>query len=384
MLKCQRDKFMLQRKYAYINCAYMSPLMKKVENAGRAGMKLKRKPYKITGDHFFHETKTLRLLFSELINANAPERCAIIPSVSYGMASVVNNLPKKGEIIVVEGQFPSNVYPWLSLESEGYKIRIIETPKGIKKGKEWNERIIAAINKKTVLVAIGHVHWADGTLFDLVGIRKKLDDVDGLLVIDGTQSVGALPFDCQVIKPDALIVAGYKWLMGPYSIGMAYYGPKFDGGRPIEQNWINRLNSDDFAGLVSYQPAYRDGASRYEVGEHSNFILVPMLIAAIKQLLNWKPEEIQLYCKNLFAEVLPNIESLGFGIEDEEYRSAHLFGLQLPTNIDGANAMQIFKQRKVSVSLRGNAIRLSPHVYNDETDVRKLLSALEEIAGIPA
>lgn len=375
---------MLQRKYAYINCAYMSPLMKKVENAGKAGLKLKRKPYKITGDHFFHETKTLRSLFSELINADAPQRCAIIPSVSYGMANVVNNLPRKGRIVVVEGQFPSNVYPWLSLEPEGYDIHIVEAPKIIQKGKEWNERILSAINKDTVLVAIGQVHWADGTLFDLEGIRKRLDDVDGLLVIDGTQSVGALPFDCQVIKPDALVVAGYKWLLGPYSIGMAYYGPRFDGGRAIEQNWINRQNSDDFAGLVNYQASYRDGASRYEVGEHSNFILVPMLIAAIKQLLLWKPEKIQSYCEALFSEALPVAEELGFGIEEPTFRSNHLFGLQLPKHVEGSKAMEIFKQRKVSVSLRGNAIRLSPHVYNDETDVRKLLAALAQIAGSPA
>ena len=160
---------------------------------------------------------------------------------------------------------------------------------------------------------------------------------------------------------------------------MAYYGPKFDNGAPIEQNWINRLDSENFAGLVNYQPEYQPGALRYEVGEHSNFILVPMLIAAIKQLLIWKPEEIQMYCAALFKDALPQIEAMGYGIEDISHRSSHLFGLQLPKGIDGANAMDVFKQRKISVSLRGNAIRLSPHVYNDETDVRKLLVALAQI-----
>jgi selenocysteine lyase/cysteine desulfurase len=372
---------MLQRKYAYINCAYMSPMLKKVENAGKAGLKMKRKPYKISGDDFFHDTETLRSLFSQLIKADAPERCVIIPSVSYGMANVVNNLPKKGRIIVVEGQFPSNVYPWMGLEAQGYEVHIVEAPKTIQKGKEWNERILSAINKDTVLLAIGHVHWADGTLFDLQAFRKRLDEVDGLLVIDGTQSVGALPFDCQAIQPDALIVAGYKWLLGPYSIGMAYYGPRFDQGSPIEQNWINRVNSDNFAGLVNYQSEYREGALRYEVGEHSNFILVPMLRAAITQLLAWKPEVIQNYCASLFDEVVPITQEMGYGVEDTAYRSKHLFGLQLPNGVDGTEAMNIFKQRKVSVSLRGNAIRLSPHVYNDETDVRKLLAALAQIVG---
>jgi selenocysteine lyase/cysteine desulfurase len=361
----------------------MSPLLKKVENAGKAGLKLKRKPYKIAGEDFFHDTETLRSLFAELINSDAPDRCVVIPSVSYGMANVVNNLPKKGRIVVVEGQFPSNVYPWMSLEAQGFEVHVVAAPKSAQKGKEWNERILSSITKDTVLLAIGHVHWADGTLFDLPAFRKRLNEVDGMLVIDGTQSVGALPFDCQTIQPDALIVAGYKWLLGPYSIGMAYYGPRFDNGSPIEQNWINRLNSDDFSGLVNYQPEYRTGALRYEVGEHSNFILVPMLKEAIKQLLVWQPERIQEYCENLFEEALPIAQELGFGVEDAPFRSKHLFGLQLPRGVDGATAMQIFKQRKISVSLRGNAIRLSPHVYNDETDVRKLLASLEQIVGMP-
>ena len=98
------------------------------------------------------------------------------------------------------------------------------------RGKEWNERILNSIDTKTKLVSLGHVHWADGTLFQLTDIRKRTKEVGALLVIDGTQSVGALPFDVDVIQPDALICGGYKWLMGPYSLGYAYYGEYFDQG----------------------------------------------------------------------------------------------------------------------------------------------------------
>ena len=117
------------------------------------------------------------------------------------------------------------------------------------------------------MVSIGHVHWSDGTLFHLEKIRAKLDKTGGLLVIDGTQSVGALPFSISKIRPDALICAGYKWLMGPYSLGLAYYGPAFDNGMPVEENWINRHNSEDFTGLIGYQDTYREMSLRYEVGE---------------------------------------------------------------------------------------------------------------------
>lgn len=379
-MKCQREKFLLQRKYAYLNCAYMSPMMKKVENAGIKGMVKKRKPYKIGRDDFFKDAETVRSLFGKLIHSEDPSRSVILPSVSYGIATVVKNLPKKkGKIIIVEGQFPSNVYPWMRLEDQGYTIETVKPKKGMRKGEDWNAKILEAIDAKTIALAIGHVHWADGTLFQLKEIRKRLDEVNGLLIVDGTQSVGALPFDVAEIRPDALICAAYKWLMGPYSIGLGYFGKRFDEGVPIEENWINRLDSDNFSGLLNYQDQYRDGATRYSVGEHSNFILLPMLKAALKQIITWSPEAIQQYCGELMLEAIVEAGELGFESESANSRSAHLFGLQLPDGITGEAAMKKFKEKKVSVSLRGDIIRVSPHVYNDAVDVRKFVGALKAL-----
>lgn len=359
----------------------MSPMMKKVENTGRKAMARKRKPYKILPEDFFKEVETLKLLFNQLVNGDAPNRVVVVPSVSYGMATVARNLPRKGEIIVVDGQFPSNVYPWMRHQEEGFEVKVIEAPRAVDKGKEWNERILEAINKKTVLVSIGHVHWADGTLFQLAKIRERLDDVDALLAIDGAQSIGALPFDHQAIRADAIVCAGYKWLMGPYGIGLAYFGERFDEGVPLEENWINRLNSEDFSGLLNYEDNYREGAARYGVGEQSNFILVPMLIAAIKQLLAWQPARIQEYCETLMADAIFKSREMGFASEDPLYRSHHLFGLHLPSGIGRDHAMKVFKDKKVSVSFRGDIIRVSPHVYNDAKDAEKFLSALNSIVA---
>jgi len=378
-MKCQRQKFFLQRKNAYLNCAYMSPLMKKVEKAGINGLKQKRNPAKISGEDFFHESDELRKSFSKLIENAEPNRVVIIPSASYGLANVAHNLPfKDGEILLAEEQFPSNVYPWLRLKEKGFSIKVISPTDSAKRGESWNEKLIESINDKTRAAAIGHVHWSDGTLFQLKKIREKLDAAGGLLIIDGTQSVGAMPFSVKEIRPDALICAGYKWLLGPYSIGLAYYGEAFDSGIPIEENWINRKNSDDFAGLVNYQEAYREQALRYEVGEHSNFILVPMLRQAIKQLLNWSPGNIQQYTHDLMADAIAEMKTLGYRIEEETWRASHLFGVRLPANVEQAALQQALKKHRVSVSLRGDAVRVSPNVYNDEMDVRKLLKAMKE------
>ena len=353
--------------------------MKKVENAGIKGIKKKRKPFHISPEDFFHETETVRLLFSQLINNPEPKRVVTIPSVSYGIANAVNNLPfSNGKIILADEQFPSNVYPWLDLGNKGFNVEFVSAPNAENRGESWNQKILESISAETRAVAIGHVHWADGTLFDLKAVQKKLDEVGGLLIIDGTQSVGALPFDIQEIKPDALICASYKWLMGPYSIGLAYYGEKFDNGKPIEQGWMNRKNSEDFSGLVQYEPEYQDLALKYEVGEHSNFIHIPMLHEALKQLLKWKPEEVQKYCADLMADSVDQIQDWGYKIENEAFRSSHLFGVRLSKKMDMNQIKESFKKNKVSVSFRGNAIRVAPNVYNDEMDIRKLLKALKE------
>lgn len=381
-MNCQRKKFQLSRKEAYLNGAYMSPLMKKVENAGKKGITRKRRPHKITEDDFFHDTETIRKVFSQLINCPNPERVVLISSVSYGIGNVVNNLKiSKGEnIVVAKGQFPSNIYPWMRFCDENdAELKTIEAPDTTKsRGLKWNEAILDAINDKTKAVAIGHVHWADGTLFDLIAMRNITKKVNAALIIDGTQSVGALPFDLQQIQPDALVCAGYKWLMGPYGIGVAYYGEMFDNGTPIEEHWMNRNNSNDFAKLLDYEKNYREGALRYEIGEHGNFILVPMLLEAIKQLNKWKPKNIQKYCEEIIKEPLKTIKNMGLYIEDSNYRSAHLFGIKCP--LDKLESLKkSFKQHKVSVSFRGDFVRVAPNVYNDQRDMNRLIRAFEQV-----
>lgn len=357
----------------------MSPLLKNEEKVGIRGLRNRRNPAKIAPQDFFTDGELLRAEFAKLINVSSQKRIVVIPSVSYGMASVARNLKiGPGEkIIVAAEQFPSNYYPWQSLCQEtGAEVKIIEPPTTLSaRGKIWNERILDAIDHTTKAVAIGNVHWADGTLFKLNEIRKRTRDVGALLIIDGTQSVGALPFDVAKIQPDALICAGYKWLLGPYSIGLAYYGEYFDDGKPIEENWLNRLNSEDFTQLVNYQPSYQEGSLRYEVGEHSNFILVPMMLKAIQQLNRWGVENIQAYCKNICKEAVATLEEKGFWIEDEDYRSGHLLGIRLLEK-DQQKIKTALHRNNIYVSFRGDAIRVAPNVYNDVKDMSKLVKAL--------
>lgn len=357
----------------------MSPLLKAVEKQGVAGIQRKRNPTSVSPKDFFTDTEKLRREFAKLIQAES-SRIVIIPSVSYGMANVMNNLKVSASdnVVVAAEQFPSNYYPWQRLQADtGVQIKIIAAPETkTNRGKQWNERLLEAIDTDTKLVALGHVHWADGTKFNLKAIRARTREVGARLVIDGTQSIGALPFSVREIQPDALICAGYKWLMGPYSIGLAYYGESFDNGKPVEENWINRLNSENFSALVNYQPEYQPGALRYEVGEHSNFILVPMMLEALKQINQWKPQAIQKYCKSITQKPIALLREAGFWIEEENARGHHLFGIRLPEGADLEVVKKRILKNKISVSFRGNAIRVSPHLYNTESDMMKLVRAL--------
>ncbi len=380
-IKSQRHLFDLDDTVAYINCAYMSPQLKAIKAIGEEMLQMKAQPWKIGITDFYGPVKALKQEFATLIGASNYQSIAIVPSASYGIATAVKNISikKDQEILLIDEQFPSNYYSWERLsQSSGCAIRLVAPPASNKRSEDWTNQIIESINSATKVVAMGHVHWADGTLFDLVAIRQACDAVGALLIIDGTQSVGALPFDVQSIRPDMLVCGGYKWLLGPYSCGVAYFGPYFDEGIPLEENWINRHNSEDFAGLVNYEPQYQAGAGRYSVGEHSNFQLVPQLTAAIKQLNLWGPENIQAYCDQLSQPAIAALLELGCQIDESPQRAFHLFGIRLPNSINPKALNAILREEKVMVSQRGDAIRIGPHLYNTPEEMDRLVACFRK------
>jgi selenocysteine lyase/cysteine desulfurase len=381
MLTCQKHLFSLPQGLHYLNCAYMSPVLKHVEEAGIEGIRRKRDPSAVTPADFFGDAHRVRELFARLINAADPHRIAIIPSVSYGIATVAKNtrIRRRHNIVVAHQQFPSNVYAWRRLAAEtGSTLRTVEPPDSATRGEEWTARLIASIDRSTRVVALGPVHWTDGTRFDLDQIATRAREVGAAIIIDGTQAIGATPFDVQRLEPDAVVCAGYKWLLGPYSIGLAYLGERYDRGIPLEETWISRPGSDDFGGLVRYRDKYRRGASRYDMGESSNFILLPMLLAALEQILAWGVDEIEAYCRSLTTDFRDEARRLGYGIEDDAWQAPHLFGLRVPPGVGRVDLQAMMVLRGLSVSVRGDAVRVSPHVYNDAADMAALLEVLRE------
>lgn len=384
LLTCQRDRFTLPDGVHYLNGAYMSPLLRAVEEAGIAGIRQKRYPVDVTARDFFDAADAARDRFARLVHAPDPERVAILPAVSYGIAVAARNTPiQRGQnVVVAEGQFPSNALIWRRLAAEsGGEVRTVSSPERTAgRGREWTARVLEAVDANTAAVAIAPVHWTDGSRFDLVAIGARARAVGATFVIDGTQSVGALPLDIGETGADALICAAYKWLLGPYSLAFGWFGPRFDEGTPLEETWLGRAGSEDFRRLVDYGEEYRPAAARYDVGGRSNFVLLPMAIAALDQLLEWTVPAIESYCRHLTRDLFDPLAAHGFQADDRDGRAPHLFGLRAPAAVDLDSLQADLDRRKVHVSLRGPAIRVSPNVYNDESDIVALRDALLDAA----
>ncbi len=376
-LKNKRDLFEIPEDITYLNCAYMSPLMHRVVEAGKKGLLRKKRPWEIEPQDFFTGSDALRDAFAQLINADG-EDIAIVPAASYGISTAAKNLSlSEGQsIVVVEDQFPSNVYPWREKAlSVGGLVTVVTRPLD----EDWTQAVINSIDETTAIVALPQCHWTDGGLFDLERISSFCRSHDIALSVDVTQSVGAHPLDVRRIEPDFLTAASYKWLMGPYSLGLLYVSKRWQReGQPIEHNWVHRKGAEDFGGIVEYQDEFAPGARRFDVGERANFALVPAAEEGIRQILDWGVENIAETTSELTDSIAEKAKGLGLRSISREKRAGHYLGLEAEGGFS-QNVVNVLAQHKIFVSMRGTCIRVTPHVYNDEADVDRFIEAISKV-----
>ena len=375
-LPSQRGLFEIPESVAYLNCAYMGPLPSSVQQAGERAAGRKSRPWEISPEDFFEDSEKARALFASLVGGDA-DGVAIIPSVSYGMAVATENVTVDSgdNIIVLEEQFPSNIYPWRELaRREGASLVTVPRPTG----HDWTGAILERLNEATAVVAVPNCHWTDGSLVDLVRVGEAARAVGAALVVDGIQSLGAHPLDVATVKPDFLVASSYKWLLGPYGLGFMWVGEAYREGRPIEHNWINRAGSEDFSSLVDYRDDFQPGARRYDVGERSNPVLLPMALKSLGQILDWGVANISRSIGELTDLVEERAAEMGIETVPKERRARHMIGLRLGPEAPRDLAARLATDN-VFVSVRGKSVRVSPHLYNTEGDVNRLFEALEDI-----
>lgn len=377
MILCQRHLFDIPDDVAYLNCAYMSPLMKPALEAGTAGLARKAHPWEITPDKFFTGADDFRATAAQLVDCSADD-IAIVPSASYGVATAARNLPiKKGQsILVLAEQFPSNYFAWQrSAEETGASLKVVAWPED----HDWTAATLNNLTAGVAIAALPHVQWTSGGRLDLVRIGQACRKLGAALVLDLTQSLGALPFSVGDVQPDFAVAASYKWLLGPYSVGLLYVAPKWQTGIPLEENWIQRANARDFASLILYTEDYDAGARRFDMGERSNFALLPAAVRAMKQLLEWDVARISETTGALNRQLANAAADLGFSAPSEPWRAPHYLALRRKAAIP-KELPEMLAREKVFVSVRGSSIRVTPHVYNTLEDCDRLIACLRRIA----
>lgn len=372
-----RDEFDLPDGVTYLNAAYLGPMTRATVVAGQAGLARKAQPWNITVVDFFEPVAALRASLARFVGAE-PESIALLPSASYGIAVATENLPLRagGRVIVLADQFPSNVYPWRAAAARaGATVDAVERPAS----GSWTDGVLEALDaadSDVQVVAVPVCHWTDGTLVDLVAVGERAREVGAALLVDASQAAGAMPLDLADVQPDFLVSVAYKWLLGPYSHAFMYVSPEHRDGEPIEHNWINRAGSEDFAGLVAYRDEFQPGARRFDVGEVSNFALVPATTAAVDQALERGIDAIAAHASILTARAAELARSLGLRVADDTQRSPHLLGVRLLEGMDPRVVAATLADARVYVSVRGDSVRVSAHLFNTVDDVERLFDVL--------
>lgn len=376
MIENQRHLFDLPDEVAYLRCAASAPQLKSIYEAGRLGLAKKSRPWRLGSRETFDDVEHLRTLFADLIGAAAGD-VALVPSASYGLSTAAANLAvgEGRDVILLARQFPSNVYPWRALVRRGGG-RLLTVERAA--DDDWTSAVLAAIGPATAVVALPQCHWLDGAMLDLDAIGRRAREVGAALVLDLSQSLGAVPFDVATVQPDFAVAVAEKWLLGPYQLAFFYAAPSRQDGEPIEHTWIGRAESEDYGRLVDYRDSYQPGARRFDVGERGNFISVPMAVQALRQIADWRVDAIAATLRPLVDEVADRAAEIGLTPVPAAIRAPHMIGLRAGSGLPRGLGDRL-ADRDVFVSVRDQAIRVAPHVYNDRWDLDRLFSALTEL-----
>lgn len=378
MLTSQRHLFDIPDDIAYFNCAYNSPQLNESRRRLLAGVDTKSHPWQRTPASFFDDAEQIRRLSADILGGDA-DGYAIVPAASYGVSTAARaiepHLRAGDQILVIAEEFPSNVLPWKRVVWEtGAVLTTVPTPLQ----DTWTQAILDHITRDVKVVAISTCHWTNGARIDLWPISKACRDAGSILVVDATQTLGAMPLALETIQPDFLVAAGYKWLLCPYGFSLLYVSEQWRDARPLEETWLARHNAEDFTALVNYSEMYLPGARKFDVGEKCTPTILPGAIAALEQIKTWGVEHIAESLAAINEGIGRHLEQLGFLLPPTTERCPHILGARLPKN-DARNLVAELRMKQIYVSQRGDALRFAPHLHVTQHDITRLMEALNEL-----
>lgn len=377
MLTGQRPLFDIPPGVAWFNCASRTPLLKASAVAGQAGIATRAQPWTMDSTALHDQAEHIRALVAGLIGARADD-IAIQPSASYGLATAAANLAvARGQtIVVLEDQFPSNVFVWMQ-KAEQAGARVVTVPRP--DDADWTAAVLERLDGDTAIAALPPCHWIDGTVIDLEAVGARCRDLGAALVIDATQWVGAAPFDIARVRPDFLVVAAYKWLFCPHGMSFLYAAAAHQQGAPLEHHDYNHpATGASIEGALVYDPDMSLGARRYDVGQTYNPVMLPMAEAALAQVAGWTPEAVQSTLTPITDTIIAAARDMGYSTSPLGRGVAHITSLGKDSPPPGG-MIAALADRGVHASLRGGRLRLAPHVHITEEDLERLIAALRDV-----
>ncbi len=371
-----RAAFDLPRDICYLNAAYMTPQPRAVLEATLSGATRRAQPWTISPPDFFSHVEALRSAFAKQIGCR-DEHIAVVPSAGYGVACAANNLSTRaGDVILTMGdQFPSNYYSWRRQAlASGAEIRAVTKDDG----QTWADALIDAIAKFGDRIAIatleGH-HWASAEAVDFDVVIPALRDTGSKVVLDLTQTIGACPVAIRKLAPDFMVAAAYKWQFSPYGVSFLYVDEQYFDGVPIEEAWMSRDRAEDFSRLAEFTDEYQPGARRFDMGEKCGFSNISGALAALRLLDEWGIETIATTLHATNARIAGILDAHGFETMPIETRGPHFQSARLPDTDPRKLAARLIDHH-VYASVRGDHLRVAPHLYTDDADLERFDAAL--------
>ena len=380
MLPSQRDQFEMPREVCYLNAASWSPLPREVQEAGRAGVGLKGRPWLLAADFGAQQHERARRAAAALIGAD-PADIALVSSVGYGVSTAgkILRIAPDTRVLVLEEDHTSPSLEWMTRAPEGgYTVEAVK----VGADGDWTAAVLAAIERPgavpVALASISSVHWSDGGLLDVEAIAQALRRHGAALLVDATHHAGVLPIDVRRLDPDFLVFPTYKWVLGPYGRAFLYVARRHQDGVPLEQTAFGRrsIAAERFPYLADTR--FVEGARRYDMGERDHFVSLQMASTGMEMMAAWGHQAILARLTMLTKLLSEGVAGLDVTVPDERIRAPHVLSLGFRGGVPPA-VIERLAQQNVYVAPRLGRMRISPHVYNDEEDVARFCDALRSV-----
>lgn len=359
----------------YLNHAAISPFSTHVLQAINFALTERSTGVIDTYQQGLEEKDKLKSNLAALIHGKK-EHIALITNTSEGLNWFVNSLRwQPGDrILLVEGEFPTNIYPFMNMERRGIEIDFVP----LRNGAILLEDIEKMITGKTRLLSISFVEFFTGFRNDLKTIGQLCKSKKVLLSVDGIQGVGAIPLNVEEAQIDFLANGGHKWLMGPMGSGFMYLRPEIiQQMDPVFAGWLSVKDSWNF---LDYRLDFLDDAARFEMATQ-NYLGICGLRAATDLLVENNPDNTFRHLLELGDRMITGLRELGMEYIGSEER-AHRSGIYTFKTNKAEDLTAYLKKQKIQVSLRNGAMRVSPHFYNSLDEIDQLISQCRHFYGI--